>query len=92
MLRKDIEDLDNNGSKGDWCLIEGQCFVLRFGESYEDVVAVFVSDKKEDLSQGIWLWNGNLNKPTITSHIAVPGELSSNIWEGFIVDGVMQTV
>lgn len=86
MLRVDINDLDKNGQKGDWCFTNNdQYLFLRYGETLDDTCMVNVGDA----TRMIWQWDGSKESPTISPSIrCFTGE--TTLWHGYLRKGKLE--
>lgn len=92
MLKKDLDELDKEGKKGDWCfLYSNTCMVIRYGEDkLKDIVIIPISLENSDIA---WKWNGSEEEPTVEPSILVhPKEGWTNGWHGFLTKGKLLTV
>jgi len=93
MLRKNLEDLDNNGQIGDWCFLKKDSYIaIRYGEDVSKQTAVIpIADTGSNVPP-VWQWDGNKESPTITPSILV--EIVPNWnpgWHGFLTNGKLIT-
>jgi hypothetical protein len=67
--RKNLRDLDRNGSVGDWCFQnEDTLIVLRYGEDkFKDVVILPIGGDRTPQ----WTWDGDKEFPTLSPSILV---------------------
>jgi hypothetical protein len=89
MLRKDLDDLDTNGTKGDWCFLNNdELIAIRYGDSaFEGTTIIPIA---ENAMQGKphWQWNENKEAPTLSPSILVhPNPGWSAGWHGWMRDG-----
>lgn len=78
-LRKDYDDLRDNGAKGDWYFMPSDNYIiLQFGDAIDDVVVLPITGEHK------WIWNGSHEAPTLSPSILVHGK-----WHGFLRDGVL---
>lgn len=89
MLRKDMDDFDENGLKGDWCFLnDDQLIAIRFGDdAFTGTTIIPVSPNAME-GKPNWQWDGNREAPTLSPSILVhanPGW--SDGWHGFLRDG-----
>ena len=93
MLRKDWEDLDNNGQKGDWAFVQSSSgipmIVVRFGnDAMLDCAVLYIDKEKAPAGYPVWNWNGDKENPTLTPSILVRGENGKPArWHGFLTNG-----
>ena len=107
MLRKNWDDLDTNGQKGDWCFLnDDTTIVLRFGDQASDVCVRDIAPRWNEvvkLSENVhyWSrrdkpymeWNGSKDAPTLTPAIVVlGGEDRPARWQGYLRDGKLITI
>ena len=89
MLRKNLDDLDTNGRKGDWCFIENDSHIaLRYGDDMLMGLVILPISQKSRSDMICWVWNGDRDKPTLNPSInveEVPGWNEG--WHGFLRDG-----
>jgi hypothetical protein len=87
-LRKDLDDLDTNGQKGDWCFVNNDTYiVLRIGEDpFRDscVLPIAEVDGKKP-----WSWDGNREAPTLSPSILHRGNGRQQpaTWHGYLRAG-----
>jgi hypothetical protein len=89
MLRKDLEDLHENGQKGDWCfLYDDTQIAVRYGETaFKGTVILPIN-----VVHG-WEWDGNKESPTLSPSILVESVPNWNDgWHGFLRAGKLITV
>ena len=93
MLRKNWDDLDMNGEKGDWCFFnDSQFLLLRFGDAIEDTVSLCV-DGIARAGVNVWEWNGSKEAPTLKPSILVHGEAGKpDRFHGYLTDGKLTEV
>ena len=99
MIRKNLDDLETNGKKGDWCFLE-DCtkIALRFAdETFTGMVILPISEDPKEAgdphSPSPWQWDGNKEAPTLSPSILVheaPGWRKG--WHGYLTDGKLVTV
>ena len=88
-LLKDIDDLDTNGQKGDWCFASGAEYLfLRYGGTLEDTCTVRIS-RVGDASH--WEWDGDGVAPTLSPSIRVTGKNGKELWHGYLRAGKIET-
>lgn len=88
MLRKNLDDLETNGQKGDWAFINNdQNIALRYSESvFRGMVILPI------VGPNAWQWNGSKEAPTLTPSILVESVPNWNDgWHGFLTDGKLVT-
>ena len=84
MIRKNIDDLDENGQKGDWAFVQNDTRIaIRYGDqALTGTVVIPVS------GPGAWEWNGSKEAPTLSPSIAVSAYPGWTIgWHGWLRDG-----
>ena len=94
MFLSNLDDLDTNGHKGDWCFLRDDTFIaIRYGEdAFKDLVIIPVAEK---IMQGKphWQWDGNKESPTISPSILVHAvEGWTDGWHGYLRNGKLETV
>jgi hypothetical protein len=92
MLRNNLDDLDANGSRGDWCFLNGDKLIaVRYGDSaFQGTVILPIA---ADIMDGKphWKWDGNREAPTLSPSILVHGNPGwSAEWHGFLENGVLR--
>lgn len=101
MLRKDWNDLNENGLLGDWCFFEGSdkntYIAFRYPHNdTKDYPKEYMETYRGEMGHvpvcinikkpSCWLWDGNKESPTISPSINIIG-----IWHGFIKNGKLIT-
>lgn len=89
MLLKNLNELDKNGKKGDWCFLQKDTRIaIRYGEdAFKEMVILPISATGSDVPP-VWVWNGNKESPTIIPSILVNPVPDWNLgWHGFLTDG-----
>ena len=94
MLRDDLDDLDINGNKGDWCFMNGDALIaIRYRED------AFMGTVIIPISEGIvsdkphWKWNGSKEFPTLSPSILVHGTPGwSDEWHGYLEHGILREI
>lgn len=97
MLRKDLNDLEVNGKKGDWCFCEdaksGQedaYICLMWGD--DPFKNLCILPIKQTSYKTFWNWNGSKEAPTLTPSILVhPAPGWQDGWHGYLTDGKLIT-
>ncbi len=85
MLRKDWDDMANNGTPGDWFFEQENAYiVIRMGEDHMDVIELPISPTNPHA----WQWDGNLEAPTLSPSI----KILPNGWHGYLRNGKLETV
>lgn len=98
MLRKNFDDLDTNGQKGDWCFFnDAEIIVVRFGDDVHDIALCYIKPQKHiavgTVPHPVWDWNGSHEAPTLSPSILVRGEKGQpDKWHGYLQDGKLITV
>jgi hypothetical protein len=89
MLRKNLNDLDENGKKGDWCFMnDDQLLVLRFGDDPFKHLTILPIAESAMPGKPHWQWNGSREAPTLTPSILVHAVPNWNMgWHGWLRDG-----
>ena len=97
MLRKDLDDLDANGQKGDWAFAnDDEILILRWGDSADDLAMCYVKPQKH-IAEGtvphpVWTWDGNYEAPTLSPSILVHGGKGQpDRWHGYLRAGKLET-
>ena len=88
-LLKNLDDLDENGTIGDWCFMKNDTHIaVRYGKTpFKGTVILPIN------SEHGWNWNGNKELPTLTPSILVKEVPNWNAgWHGFLTDGKLITV
>jgi len=91
MNRKNLDDLETNGQKGDWAFLKNDTWIaIRYGDSsFKGMVIIPIADK-DKLN---WNWNGNKESPTLTPSILVETVPDWNEgWHGYLTNGKLETV
>lgn len=94
MLRKNLDDLEKNGIKGDWCFTNNEELIALLYENTKESVftGLVILPISENIMPGKphWKWNGNREQPTLESSILVRGNPNwSEGWRGFLRDGAL---
>ena len=93
-LLRNLDDLDTNGKKGDWCFLnKDELIAIRYGEDAFQGTTIIPISENVMAGEPHWQWNGNKECPTLTPSIlvhAVPNW--DNGWHGFLTDGKLITV
>lgn len=89
MLRPDVDDLFENGKKGDWAFSNDEARIaVRFGDTaFKGTVILPIN------SANGWTWDGNREAPTLSPSIlveSVPGWNEG--WCGYLEHGILRTV
>lgn len=93
MLKQTLNDLEENGHKGDWCFLNDDTQIaLRFGEEIFTGMCILPIATHEMEGKPHWQWNGNREKPTLTPSIMVHASFYQPEWHGFLTDGELITV
>jgi len=92
-LRKDLEDLDANGQKGDWCFSNNDTImILRWGDSTDDIAMLYVAPPADGHPAPVWEWDGNKEAPTLSPSIRVlGGKDQPDRWHGYLRAGKLET-
>lgn len=78
-LRKDYDDLRDNGVKGDWYFMPSDAYVvIQYGDTNDFLVMIPLTGEHK------WDWNGSHEAPTLS-----PSILVHNKWHGFLREGVL---
>lgn len=86
MLRKDLDDLDESGKKGDWAFIQDDNFIaIRYGDTVFETTVLPISP----MNERAWKWDGSREAPTLSPSISVHGGYYSKSWHGFLEKGVL---
>ena len=88
MLRKDWDDMADNGGKGDWYFHHDDTYItVRYGDEVMEIftVPIHLVDTGEE---GHWQWDGNRESPTLHPSIRVLGRAGApDIWHGYLQAG-----
>jgi len=86
-LLKDLDELDTNGERGDWCFINEDTYIaIRYGEDIISTVVLPITGNSG------WKWNGNRDSPTLSPSILVYGKPDWNEgWHGWLRNGILET-
>ena len=89
MLRKDLDDLDTNGQRGDWCFLNNnELIAVRFGERVFTGMCILPISQNAMPGKPHWQWDGNLEAPTLSPSILVEAVPNWNEgWHGFLREG-----
>lgn len=89
MLRKNLDDLETNGQKGDWAFLNGdKNIAVRYGEKAFTGMVILPLE-----GPGAWEWNGSKDSPTLTPSILVESVPDWNDgWHGYLRDGGLITL
>ena len=90
-LLKNLDDLETNGKKGDWCFIRYDTYIgIQYGEdSFTGTVVIPVSASGDGRC---WKWNLDKESPTISPSILVhPNEGNTEGWHGWLRNGILET-
>ena len=89
MLRKDWDDMADNGRKGDWYFHHNDTYItIRYGDEVMEVVTIPILAPVEEDDKRSWRWDGNKESPTVHPSIKVygrPGE--PDLWHGYLQAG-----
>ncbi len=89
MLRKNLDDFDENGQKGDWCFTEdGNYICVQWGD--EKFLHTVILPLTQNPLRPHWEWDGNREAPTLTPSILVNPK--NPLWHGFLRNGKLETV
>jgi hypothetical protein len=94
MEKHNLDDLAENGAKGDWCFLENDtCIAIRYGvDAFKEVVVIPISTVPLR-NVSCWTWNGSKDCPTLTPSILVKAYEGWTLgWHGFLTDGKLITV
>jgi len=81
-LRKDYDDLLENGAKGDWYFMPSDAYiVIQYGDTNDFLSMIPLTGEHK------WDWNGSHEAPTLSPSILV--DFGSGTWHGFLRDGVL---
>lgn len=85
MIRQNLDDLDANGQKGDWCFLNDDALIaLQWGERLE--ICIIKVKETSDVTGPIWQWNGSKETPTLSPSIRVFTQ-DKTLWHGFLREG-----
>lgn len=89
MLKKDLDDLEKNGQKGDWCFLNNDHQIaLRYGEHVFTGMVILPISETKDTDTRHWSWNGNKEAPTLSPSIFIhPYPDWNDGWHGWLRDG-----
>lgn len=91
-LLQDFKDLEDNGKKGDWCLINNDTYIcVMWGDDPFKNMSILPVQPVQGKPH--WTWNGNREAPSLTPSILVhpyPGWTDG--WHGYLTDGKLITV
>lgn len=90
-LLRDIDDMDANGKKGDWCFLNNDTLLcLRWGDGFAEVAMLYVADPGDGIKHQVWQWDGNKEAPTLSpsilSHTKRDG-VDVTLWHGYLREG-----
>ncbi len=92
-LRKDLDDLDEHGQKGDWCFLNNdELIAIRFGDDCFTGTTVLPIADNAMPGKPHWQWDGNKEAPTLSPSILVHASHYSAGWHGFLRAGKLETV
>jgi len=89
-LLKNLDDLETNGKKGDWCFIKDDTYIgIQYGEDiFSGMIVLPISAFGDSRN---WKWDGNKEAPTISPSILVhPNEVTKG-WHGWLRNGMLET-
>jgi hypothetical protein len=96
----DQHELFEKGQIGDWCFVNDfqdiwLCYPTPSGvpgEVLRDIIHLYIHKANESFTRTPnWVWDGNIEAPTITPSIRVNAGRSSE-WHGFLTAGKVVTV
>ena len=89
MLRKNLDDLDTNGQKGDWCFLNNdELIAIRYGESVLAGTTIIPVSENVMPGKPHWQWDGNKEAPTLSPSILVHAAIGfTDGWHGFMREG-----
>ena len=88
MKKNNLDDLEENGKRGDWAFTDDNHIAIRYGE--KPLVGTVVIPISTMPTNNEWQWDGNKEFPTLTPSIlveAVPGWNEG--WHGWLRAGVL---
>jgi len=89
MNLKDLDDLEKNGKKGDWCFLN-DCMHIAVMYGEESISGTVVLPISENNDSAHWKWDGNKEAPTLSPSILVyPTEGFTDGWHGFLRNGLL---
>jgi hypothetical protein len=90
-LRKDWDDLAENGAQGDWYFSREDTYItIRWGHEAFQVATIPISTGEK--SDRFWLWDGNKDAPTIQPSIRIlGGDGNPDVWHGWLTKGALIT-
>ena len=86
--RKNLDDLDTNGQKGDWAFLDNDKHIaVRYGETpFKGTVVLPL------VGPAAWQWDGNKEAPTLNPSILVESVPNWNDgWHGWLREGKLVT-
>ena len=91
MNLKNLDDLETNGKKGDWCFLKDDTYIgIRYGEDALAGLTVIPISASGDGRN--WKWDGNKEAPTLSPSILVhPNEGFTDGWHGYLRNGKLET-
>jgi hypothetical protein len=94
MLRENLDDLDKNGLKGDWCFLnDGTQLALRYGDDPFTGLLILPIAAEVMPGKPHWQWDGDMEFPTLSPSILVNAYPGWNEgWHGFLRNGKLITV
>lgn len=92
-MRKDLEDMDENGKLGDWCFLNNnELIAIRYGEDAFIGLVILPISESQMPGKPHWQWNGDKAAPTLSPSILVHKVPDWNDgWHGWLRDGELIT-
>lgn len=92
MKKKNLDDLEKTGKRGDWCFADvfSEQIAIQYGDDpFKDMVIIPISTNP-DPKKREWLWDGNKEAPTLSPSIVVKYyEGWTDGWHGWLRNGVL---
>ena len=91
MNLKNLDDLETNGKKGDWCFLNNyELIAIRFGEDAFTGMCILPISENAMPGKPHWQWDGNKEAPTLSPSILVyPAEGFTDGWHGYLRNGLL---
>jgi hypothetical protein len=93
MERKNLDDFDANGKKGDWVFLNDETIIIvQYGDAHMELALCYVK-QPEGSNFPTWQWNGSHDAPTLSPSILVYGTKGQPArWHGYLRDGKLETL
>jgi hypothetical protein len=90
-LRQNLDDLDANGLKGDWCFAnDDHLIIVRWGDDINDIAILRINTFGIEQKTS-WNWDGSHESPTLSPSILVRGDQSQpEKWHGYLRSGKLE--